>query len=199
MPGAPDRAPAFSQALDAFFDWYYRSHPVGATFVGVHDYDDRLPDCSERGIERTLAAIDSLAAQFRRLGDDPLSESQALDRRLAAGALEIQRWEHQADHFRSNPCVYTGEAIFGVLALFLRPFAPLPERVDAAVGRMLAIPAFLQQATQTLRRAHPAWIERARRECDGALMFFESGVERLIRDEGIAHPRVREADRKSVV
>lgn len=192
-PGAADRAPV-QDALSAFFEWYYRAYPVNATFVGIHNYDDRLPDSSPQGIEDRLAAIDGLLVQFHRLDDTSLSQRQALDRRLAAGALEIKRWEHQSDHFyHSNPCVYTGEAIFGVLALFLRTFAPLPERTDAAVGRMLAIPAFLQQAARTLRRAHPSWIERARREVTGAVAFFEGGVERLIRDEGAAHPRLREA------
>ena len=31
-------------ALDAFFSAYYRRRPVNATFTGVHDFDDRLPD-----------------------------------------------------------------------------------------------------------------------------------------------------------
>ncbi len=42
------KAPAFNKWLDDFFHSYYRHRPVNATFIGVHDYDDRLPDFSER-------------------------------------------------------------------------------------------------------------------------------------------------------
>jgi hypothetical protein len=35
------QAPAFKAWLDDFFSAYYRHHPVNATFIGVHQYDDR--------------------------------------------------------------------------------------------------------------------------------------------------------------
>ncbi|TMJ08844.1 MAG: DUF885 domain-containing protein [Bacillati bacterium ANGP1] len=190
LPEPSAGASAFPKFLDAFFAWYYQTFPVNATFIGVHDYDDRLPDYSERGIGAALAAIDTLLARVRVFRHTTLPERQELDRRLVEGFLEIQRWEFRSAHFHAgNPCVYTGEASFGVLALFLRPFAPLSQRVASAVARMLAIPALLQQGRENVRRAHPAWIARARRECAGALAFFERGVPDLVRVEAIQHPR----------
>jgi len=187
-------ASAFPELLDTFFAWYYQMFPVNATFIGVHDRDDCLPDFSERGTVDALAAIDTLLARVRTFRHTTLPESQEMDRRLLEGFLEIQRWEYQSGHVhRGNPCLYTGEAIFGVLSLFLRPFAPLPERVEAAVERMLAIPMWLDQGRRNLLGAHPAWIERARRECTGALAFLERGVEDLIRAEGIRHPQFGDA------
>src|SRR5437899_505923 len=125
LPEPSAGASAFPKFLDAFFAWYYQTFPVNATFIGVHDYDDRLPDYSERGIGAALAAIDTLLARVRVFRHTTLPESQELDRRLVEGFLEIQRWEFRSAHFHAgNPCVYTGEASFGVLALFLRPFAP---------------------------------------------------------------------------
>src|SRR2546428_5545503 len=187
-------ASAFPELLDTFFAWYYQTFPVNATFRGVHNQGARLPDFSERGTVDALAAIDTLLARVRTFRQTTLPESQEMDRRLLEGFLEIQRWEYQSGHsHRGNPCLYTGEAIFGVLSLFLRPFAPLAERAEAAVERMLAIPRWLDQGRKNVRRAHPAWIERARRECTGALAFFERGVPDLIRAEGIPHPRFRDA------
>src|SRR2546425_11627800 len=183
-------ASAFPEFLDTFFAWYYRTFPVNATFIGVHDHDDCLPDFSERGTVDALAAIDTLLARVRTFRQTTLPESQEMDRRLLEGFLEIQRWEYQSGHVhRGNPCLYTGEAIFGVLSLFLRPFAPLPERVEAAVERMLAIPMWLDQGRRNVLGAHPAWSELARRESTGARAFFERGVEDLVRAEGIRHPQ----------
>ncbi|MDR7422153.1 MAG: DUF885 domain-containing protein [Armatimonadota bacterium] len=187
-------APALATALDDFFAWYYATYPINATFIGVHDHDHRLPDFSEAAAGDTVRAIETLRARFCSLPREPLTEAEALDRRLAQGFLDVQRWEYGSTHFHlGNPCVYTGEAVFGVLALFLRPFAPLRDRVEAAVMRMFAIPGFLAQAASTVRRAPRAWTERAIRECDGALAFFERGAEILAREAGITHPRFRDA------
>jgi uncharacterized protein (DUF885 family) len=179
-------------ALDAFFDWYYAAHPVSATFIGVHRHDHRLPDYSEDGAGDVLAAIETLLARLDAPPSGPLNEVEALDRRLARGALAIERWERRSAHFHlGNPCLYTGEAVFGVLALFLRSFAPLAERVEAAVERMFAIPTLLEQGRANLRRAPRAWTARAIRECVGARALFERGIELLAQEEGITHPRMR--------
>jgi len=191
----PDRsaeatqAPQLASALDAFFAWYYRTHPVSATFVGVHDHDHVLPDASPDGIRRARDGLEELRARFRRLPSEPMSGAERVDRLLAEGALDVQAWEFAGSHFWSgNPCLYTGEAIFGVIALLLRPFAPLEERAAAAVERMQAIPLFLRQARENVRLAPRAWTARAIRECDGALALLGTGLEIFAHDEGVAVP-----------
>ena len=37
--------------LREFFDSYYRLRPINATFTGVHDRDDKLPDWSPQGLD----------------------------------------------------------------------------------------------------------------------------------------------------
>src|SRR6266849_2780446 len=191
---ASTEAPALAAAMDAFFAWLYRTFPVSATFIGVHEHDHRLPDFSDHGLGDTLAALTGLQGVFRRLPEEPLTAGERLDRTLAEGALEIFRWEIGSGHFAlGNPCVYTGEAVFGVIALLLRPFAPLSVRLAAAVDRMMAIPPFLAQGRANVRPAPSPWIERAIRECDGANALFERGVEVFIHDEGVTDPAFRQA------
>ena len=162
-------ASATTAVLDAFFTAYYRRCPVSATFIGVHDYDDRLPDYSERALADAAAEREAIHRSLRALPAEPLTQAEGLDRTIVEGCLEIQAWEDGAPHFyRGNPCVYTGEAIFGVVSLFLRPFAPLPQRVEAATARMRGIATLLAQGKTNVRRAPGAWVERAIRECRGA-------------------------------
>jgi hypothetical protein len=173
-------APQFTAWLDDFFRSYYRHRPVDATFIGVHQHDERLPDYSANGVGDARADAETLLGRLRSLPAEPLSRSEALDRLLAEGFLAIQRWELDSTHFhRGNPCLYTGEAIFGILALFLRDFAPFTERAEAARARMEAIPLLLSQARANLRHAPRGWTERAIRECQGACLFLEKGVEIL--------------------
>lgn len=191
----PETRRPFSAWLDAFFAAYYRRRPVNATFIGVHDHDETLPDFSARGVAETTAEMAALLRDLRGGAvAEPETPAERMDRTLAEHFLTIQGWEYGSRHFQGgNPSAYTGEAIFGVLSLFLRPFAPLSHRVDTAVARMDAIPAFLATAAANVRAAPPAWTERAIRECTGALHFLGNGVDMLIADEGIAHPRLRAA------
>jgi hypothetical protein len=175
--------PTFTAWLDDFFVSYYRRRPVSATFVGVHDYDERLPDFSEQGIGDTMADAESLLARLRTLPDEPLSEAAALDRRLAEGFLEIQRWELADGRFTwRNPSAFTSEAAFGVISLLRRAFAPAQRRLEAAIGRMEAIPNLLTQGRASLRDVPAAWAERALDECAGMLKLFNDGVARLAQE-----------------
>lgn len=180
--------------IDDFFAWFYRAHPVSATFIGVHEHDHRLPDWSEHGRGDHLASIHALRARLDGLPAEPPTEGERLDRLLAASALEVMEWEAGAPQFAAgNPSAYTGEAVFGVIGLLLRPFAPLKVRVEAAVDRMRAIPAFLAQARANVRRAPRAWSERAVRECEGAIALFERGLAVFAREQAVEHPRWRQA------
>ena len=190
-------APAFCAWLDDFFESYYRLRPVNATFVGVHEYDHLLPDVSADGVEALRAESRALLSRLRSLPDGPLSPSECIDRTLAKGFLEISAWELSSPHFaHGNPSVFTGDAVFGVLSLFLRPFAPLDERVRNAVERLAGIQTYLHDARSILRSAPPAWTERALRECEGARAFLGGGIDILCRQAGAGAQRLREtADR----
>jgi uncharacterized protein (DUF885 family) len=179
--------------MDDFFASYYVHRPVNATFVGVHEHDDRLPDPSENGAGDLLADIRSLRA---RLVGAPVPEASAaaIDRRLARGFLDIEEWELTSSHFhRGNPSLYTGDAVFGVIGLFLTDFAPLEHRTEAAMARMHAVPDFLAQARRNVRRAPASWTERAIRDCDGAMTLFERGLPLLAETSSIRSPAFTKA------
>jgi hypothetical protein len=164
-------------ALDRFFEIYYRQRPVTATFTGVHAYDRLLPDWSPAGLAVAVAEMRELRISLERAGrvadGDVRRFPEEVDLALADGFLEVQIEEHEGGHFyRGNPALWTGEAIFSIIALVTRDFAPLPARLAAATARMQAIPAFLDAARSTLTGAPDAWREKALKECDGAAILF---------------------------
>lgn len=196
MDPAMSRAPAFTAWLDDVLAAYYRNHPVNATFIGRHEHDHLLPDLSRQALDDVATGARAFLRRLDALPDEPLTPAEAIDRRLAAGMLMIEEWEHAAGHmWRGNPSLAVGEAAFGVMSLFLREFAPMPERIAAAVARLEAIPALLTQAQATIRAAPLAWTQRATRECDGTLAFLNNGVDLLIAEKGITDPRLRDAAR----
>ena len=123
--------------LDRFFESYYRRRPVNATFIGVHEYDDLLPDFSRNGVADVVGEMRSLLEELEQLPDEGLSPAQAMDRMLAEGFLRIQLWEYGSKHFYAgNPSLYVSEAVFGSMSLLLRESTPLRQRLDAARSRL---------------------------------------------------------------
>ncbi len=191
---AEGQAPALAAWLDDFFASYFRHRPVNATFIGVHDYDERLPELSEEGLGDALADAESLLGRVTALPDEPLAEVEAIDRALARGFLRIQRWELRSRHFASgNPCVHTGEAAFGVIGLLRRPFAPLERRLESARRRIEAIPGVLRSARPSALAAPAAWLDRAADECEGLRALRGDGLERFLAQHDVEARSLRAA------
>ena len=183
-------APAFTAWLDDFFASYYRHRPVNATFIGVHAHDERLPDYSEHGLGDALTDAETLLARLRDLPHEELSAAETIDRKLASGFLDIQRWELGSRHFqRGNPCAYTGEAAFGIISLLRRPFAPVEQRLDAARARLAAIPTLLKQARANVRHAPTAWAEKAIDECKGLQKLLQGGFDLFLQAHSVDQAR----------
>ncbi len=175
-----------SGTLDRFFGHYYGRRPVNATFTGVHTHDEQLPDWSPTALERLDDEMHSLARELSAEHPAPSSLSafrddpELLDAELARAFLEVQLVENASKHGVSgNPSLWAGEAIFSVVSLMIRDFAPLNERIASATARLNAIPAFLDEAPKVVGDSPlPApWVQKAIRECDGGTALLERGIE----------------------
>jgi len=185
-PVAPGDAPSGDEmrqaALDTFFDNFYRFRPVTATFTGVQAYDHELPDFSPESMQ---SARDQMSAVRRELAEagygvlhsDELRKRDwmAIDGALADSVLELRLAEDESLHFvRGNPSIAVGEAVFSVVALAGHDRAPIEPRVEAAVSRLRAFPAFLHGARRMLGDGDMpvAWRDRAMRECEGGMLLL---------------------------
>ena len=182
-----------SAALDRFFATFYRQRPVAATFTGLHAHDGALPDWSPDGLARINDEMRALRRDLDAAGrvpDDQVSAFPAqVDLALADGALDIALAEHESEHFvHANPSLWTGEAIFGVLSLVTREFAPLGERLAHARQRLEAIPGFLANLPDVLVAAPRDWIGRAKRECQAAGPLFGRALPAWLTAQAAAGP-----------
>ena len=192
-----DSVGAVSTALDRFFEHYYRRRPVNATFTGVHAYDALLPDWTLDGLAALREEMRGVDPELTTSYPTPNAELQyrdhpeLLDAELARAFLEIQLAEDGCRHgVRGNPALWSGEAVFSVISLMIRDFAPLAERIDAAITRLEAIPAFLAAGPRsTAEYAFPeSWKARSIRDCQGAVILLGDGVDRWLAS-GVHHPK----------
>ena len=130
----------------------------------------RLPEWSPLGLAGEADELRALRRELDAAGRVP-DESivrfpDDVDLALADAYLEIAIAEHESRHFvHRNPSLWTGEAIFGVLSLVTRDFAPLAERLESARQRLEATPRFLGHVREVVRAAPLDWKGRAKREC----------------------------------
>jgi len=186
--------------ISAFFDHYYRRRPVNATFTGIHEFDGELPDWSPSGLATMDAEMRDIGARLaQHYGEaSPVAydrDANALDAELIRGYCAIQTSENGGSHGpRGNPALWTGEAVFSVIVLMIRDFAPLGDRVAAATKRMNALPYFLTQARDMLDDVSlpAAWTAKALRDGEGAAILFRRGV-RCWLESGEVEPQARAA------
>jgi len=186
--------------LDAFFASYYRLRPVNATFTGVHDHDDRLPDWSPDGLAAAADEMRSLRASLEPASDDLASMRDVAhrDRALALSFLDVQIAELDSPHFqRSNPSLALGEAAFGVISLITRPFAPAAVRARSLDARLAEWPAFLAGARRSITGGVPdEWRTKCLRECDGVERLLRDGIPRWLAAESLADaPLIQASER----
>ncbi len=156
---------------------------MNATFTGLHALDDRLPDWSAEGRAADAAEMRRLRGALEPEAPTPVAtlrqHSPALDTELARANLDVRLAEHESGFFHArNPALWTGEAIFGVVSLMIRDFAPVASRVPSIIARLNAIPKFLAAMPDAITSPVPTqWIGRAARECAAADGLFDRGIQ----------------------
>jgi uncharacterized protein (DUF885 family) len=135
----------FWDLVEADFRHSMVSHPIWATYLGIHDWDDRLDDASRDAVEEEIARAHRFESEVEAIDPTGLSESVRLERELALHNVrrglfndEVHRvWER-----RSTAMDQVGDGLFSV---FARDYAPLTERLAALTSRMEAVPQALEQ------------------------------------------------------
>jgi uncharacterized protein (DUF885 family) len=161
-------------------DYYYagfKASPVGATFVGLHDYDADLDDVSASAQARHVALDRRTLAAIRGIDPFQLSSDVALDRTILDNSIEddllltnrLQQWKH-------NPDGYTGTASGSIFGLISRTFAPLPVRMRDAIARERQLPRFFAQATANITTVDAETKKISYLDTVGSVDFFAQTV-----------------------
>ncbi|HEX6474362.1 MAG TPA: DUF885 domain-containing protein [Candidatus Limnocylindria bacterium] len=157
---APSDADArFDRTIDRWHRQMLELDPEGATYLGVHDHDDRLSDGTREHVEQLVAFHRDSIAEMERFPAEELSAERALDRDLVIheARLAIHQLAERRDWAGSSRgAEHIGNALFPI---FTRDYAPLEERLTTIAARLEAAPAYLAQTRTRVDEPVRLWVE----------------------------------------
>lgn len=171
-----DPAATFASAAAVVLADALEHNPVRATLLGVHDFDDRLPDPSAAAEDGRLRDVRSALAALDSIPTEDIGEPDAIDAEILRTALAAELVAHsQLLEAQWNPMLHNPGR--GLAALLARDFAPLPERLAAVAGRLRATPGYLAAARARLDGPIPrVHAETALAQFRGTLALLDTAV-----------------------
>jgi len=149
----------FENVEEELFYGLLERNPIRGTRLGLHQYDDLMPDGS---LAATMESIDFYKKSKKRFEDfDPkdLPEDKAMDRDVALYLLnlylfysnELKFWERMP----YAPDV-VGDALY---LIYAKDFAPLGDRLRSITRRLEKSPKYIEQTKELLIRPVKLWVE----------------------------------------
>lgn len=149
----------FDRFVNGFFDWYVDWDPLTATSLGIHRHDALMPKGTRTAVEQeTRHARDALDT-LMGFDKTALSPGKRIDHGVLRNALRLwifQNADLRIWESRPSGAEDLGAAIF---LLFMRNFAPLPERLGSIAGRLERAPPYLEELKTRVRTPTRLWCE----------------------------------------
>ena len=161
----------FYEKSEAWLTRLLELSPVAATQLGDHRWDGRLADYAIEALESQYQELLAAQAEFQGMDTSGFRLDARIDHTLVVQIVKgfIRSHEKFQSH-RRNPGGYLDEVLGGIVLLLLKEFAPLPERLRSALGRVREAPRVLGQCQQNIVPAEVplVWAEIALEEAEQA-------------------------------
>src|SRR5450432_1725953 len=93
----------FAQKLDHYLQGYFAFRPGEATDLGLHDWDEKLPDLSRPAIDAEVARLKAALKTFGAIDPATLGKDERIDLKLLLASMkgelleltEVRSWQHR--------------------------------------------------------------------------------------------------------
>ncbi len=97
----------FHTVRDDFMDWHFANNPTSATWIGIHDYDGRLPDISAKGREKERVQLFEVKEKLEAIDGKSLNDNDRIDRQILLDMIESSFFNmDELQSFSWNPLEY---------------------------------------------------------------------------------------------
>ena len=169
----------FYEQAERYLEEMMRLNPSVATYTGYHKYDGLMDDLSQAGIAAKRSFYEEARRRFEVVDRVSLSVGAAIDLDLLKTDVTWSLfWLNELKPHENDPQVYNDIIGYGTLYLtILEPGAPeWPERLEALLSRMRALPDFLAAARADLKNPSMVLTNFIIEQNPGNIQFLEKVV-----------------------
>jgi len=177
-PSTDSSDQVFMRLADEFFDsYYFPTNPTTATYQGIHDYDSKLEDYSQAGIDANVKALQEWEAKVAAVDSITLSEQVQGDRMLVLNNIRTTLLTLQSiKPWQKNPDSYSSGITNSAFTLMERKFAAPDVRLKDLIARERAMPGALADARKNLQNPPKIFTQIAIEQLPGLIHFFQNDV-----------------------
>ena len=183
----PAQAPPGSdwdEYVRGFLDSYFHNNPTFAVALGRHEFDGRLPDWSEKGLEAwksRLHFVRNIVSTFPLAASDT---ARRFEREYLLSRIDRDLfWLDRADWPHRNPEYYSGTLDPNVY--LTREYAPLADRMRAFTRYATNLPGALEQMRANLHTPMPrAYAQIAIGRFGGLASYLKDDVPKVFASVG---------------
>ncbi len=178
-----DTEKTFASLSEEYVEVSLRQDPVAATFAGIHDYDHQMPDHSPDGLrERGAWLRDFDQRLVASVPWEELPTSLRVDFALLRSRLSVARAEiEELKVLARNPVRALETALYGIFLLAARPFAPIEERKEPLLARLMGLPDYLEGSRASLGQPSALALEVALEIAASGPLYVDEVVRDLVR------------------
>jgi uncharacterized protein (DUF885 family) len=170
----------FTKISQEYITGYLQWRPMEASALGLHDYDGKAPDYSEKSIVNEIARLELTLGKLDGLNTSKLNEIDKYDYEILRSHIMFELFLFKTRKiFAINPMVYARAVDVNVY--LKRNYAPLEERVMSAVSILKQVPDILNDAQKNLINSIPrTFIETSIEIAKGNAQFLEGDVVKAV-------------------
>ncbi len=171
-----DKNQIFKEYAKDLFKQLLELDPQKGSYLGLHEYDGKIPEVSEERISFEITTYKDQLNQLKSIDRSELSVENKYDYDVAEWGLKSVLFNlEDMQSYRFNPMTYA--FMFGELHNYIsRDYAPFEERIRSIVSVISSIPEALKGAEKLLEPRLPAVL------CDFAISFSK-GYEDFFKGE----------------
>ncbi len=169
----------FADLSKRWLDGWLKLNPVNATQQGDHRFDAEIDDLSEAGRKRSVDFAKTILAELDTIDAGKLSRENQIDAAILRNQLQSDLWNIETlQSWAWDPQAYNGLAGGAIYNLMAREFAPLPERMKSATGRMETLPTLFAQMRENIDPARVPKIhaETVAKQNSGVISLVEQFI-----------------------
>lgn len=166
----------FVHIKESFLDQWFQWHSEKATWAGIHQYDQLLPDVAQQALQDQKQLYQTTLKDLNDLKNTELTYQHQLDYEVLRHALHYMIFQQDTLRvYADNPNIYLKRLIASITDLAMQQQDSSAEQIAHLQARLRGIPSWLNQAYQNLEPGPVVYLEVAATHARQLARFFRTG------------------------